>query len=226
MGYQALGDDVSAGRAAAACGTALGHAAGGVSRALALLVPYWGSLQDRADATESLLMLARVLGMIYRQAGRYADAQRVVETRIRLAQAVGHDDDLVDALNVLGVGYLQTGAPYLGSLLARAAADLARQRALPTALARALSNLSTDAMTSDVPAAVQLATEGVAAAQKSGSSDMIAFTTVNAASARWTTGRWAEIDALLQERARRRHPRGARGGRVRSLGEARADRRR
>ena len=200
-GYEALGDEVGAGRAAAAYGAALVQGRGDLTTALPVLEPHWASLQRRDDATSALLPLASVLSIAYRQNGRHRDAQALVDARIRLAQAGGEMDDLADALNELGVGYLQTGAPFVGKVVLRSAAELARQRGLPTALARALNNLGTEAIASDAVEAIQVQTEAVTAARQSGASSWISLTAANLSLAHWTRGSWSEIDALLAEPA-------------------------
>jgi class 3 adenylate cyclase/tetratricopeptide (TPR) repeat protein len=198
-GYTAAGDPIGAGRAAAAMGTALSVGLGDTASSVGVLEAHWTALQGVEGATNSLLRLSRILGITYRQMARYAEAQAMVETRIRLAQAMGADDEMPDALNELGVGYLQTGAPYVGRVLATAAADLARQQGQPVALARALNNLGSELIAIDLASATSNGAAALAAARQSGASSWIALTMANLMTTGWTSGRWDLVDDLLAE---------------------------
>jgi class 3 adenylate cyclase/tetratricopeptide (TPR) repeat protein len=199
--YELVGDDVGAGRAAAAQGSALIQGRGDNAQAMVLLERYWQALDGRGDATSALLPLARILAIALRQNGRHADAQPLVDARVKLAEAAGNMDDLADALNEKGVGYQQTGAPFIAKVLLESAADLARRRGLPVTLARALNNLGVDALARDIPAAVRIIREAVTAARQSGAAGWISLASANLVVALWTQGSWSEIDPMLQDPA-------------------------
>jgi class 3 adenylate cyclase/tetratricopeptide (TPR) repeat protein len=196
--FDELGDPVSAGNAAAAHAGALIFVSGDNAAAMAIAEPRWQALRGREDATRALLALGSVLG---NARGRSSlDTYDIDLARVRLADRLGDPGELANAFTSLSVNFALIGARSLSNVLLHAAADLARRHHQPTALARALLNLTVDLMLDDIDSAIDVGREAVSAARSTGVSVWISYAEINLLLALWSRGSWQEAEQLLAER--------------------------
>jgi hypothetical protein len=159
--YDAMGDPLSAAKAAAAHATAL-TGDGDNAGAIDITEPRWDALLDVPDADEALLELGRVLCQV--AARVKAERRDVLDRRLQIAERIGAPDEIADALTALALSYSVLGSPHTSRTLMSAAADLARAHHFPVALARCLSNLTVDYNLIDLSRAVEVGREAVEAA--------------------------------------------------------------
>jgi len=189
-------DPVAAGRAAAAHGMAM-ILSGDNAGAAALVEPRWEALADREGADRARLVLGRVITMARTRVGH--DARDVQDTRIRLAEKVGDQEELADAITALSVNYGISGSPTLSRVLMEASADIARRQHYPVSLSRTLSNLTVEYTMEDLPRAIGIGREAVEVATRSGVAIWNSYTRVNLLLALWTAGRWDEAVDLMDD---------------------------
>ena len=192
--FEALGDPVGAGIAAAAHARVLcdqGDNEGG----LAVAEPWWDRLQGHPDADQALLVLSDA--MITCKLRMSHDIRDLNEARVRLAERLGKVDAIAGAFSSLGLHYATQGLMSFAQALLEASANMARDQHRPAALARALLNLTAFMNSDDVPAALDKGREALAAASTAGASIWISFARVNLAIALFERGLWGELEELL-----------------------------
>lgn len=201
--FDDLGDEVAAGRSAALHAHALVFRFGDNAKAVAIAEPRYESLKGREDATTALLSLVTVLSGA---GGRLSHDTRVLdEARIRLAEKVGDQGELADALTGMSVNYGMSGMATLARILLEAAANLARENHQPAPLARSLLNLTVDRMLNDLDKAVEVGREAVSVAMRTGTTVWISYAEVNLLLALWNRGDWAEAAEILSTALSVRH---------------------
>ena len=192
--FDILGDDASAGRAAAAWARAV-SLAGDPAAGLELAEPRFDSLRDRTDAERAALELG--LAVTSAQLGLGLDMRETIDLRMRLADRLGEQGELAQALAELSLHYSNTGAFGVGRIFVEASARHAREHQLPSALARALVNLTASAQSMDLVEAAEFAQESLAASNRSGITNMRATAEANLVLVMSVAGRWSELDAEL-----------------------------
>ena len=194
--YDEMGDAVSAAKAAAAHGSALtpdGDNAG----AIALVEPRWDALVDVPGADKALLALGKVL---CQAAARFGDPRRdVLDRRLQIAERIGDQEELADALTALALSYSMLGSPLTSRTVMSAAADLARTNHFPVALSRCLSNLTVEYNLIDLPRAVEVGREAVEVAGRAGIALWMSFTDANLTLALMAAGEWDALDESLAQ---------------------------
>ncbi len=199
--YEALGDQVGGGRAAALAGTAFARGVGDNAKAIDLMQPHWDRLVGRAGAEEALILLAYELARAHQDRAEIDEAQPFLERHLRLAEASGNPQHVVSAHLALGFGYANTRAPLTALSLYKAAAELAREQRLPASLARALMNSATEILPRDVQQAIEVDREALASAKQSGVVTYVLFSAANLCLALWTGGGWDELTQVLSDHA-------------------------
>jgi class 3 adenylate cyclase/tetratricopeptide (TPR) repeat protein len=193
--FDAVGDPVGAGMAAARLGLTVVRGLGDPERARSLLEPRWEALQERRDADPTLLALAEAMVSCYMWLS--LDPSDLVEERMRLARRLGDDAALADSLNALGLHYQDLGLPPAARILLKAAADMARTARRPYVLARALVNLTGVLLDEDLEQAVVPAQEALASATQVGDDLLLSHARVGLAEVQLHRGVWSEVDDLL-----------------------------
>ena len=199
--FDALGDPVAAGHAAAAHAIALGSGLGDNVQAMSVAKPRWQALLGSDDATLALLDLSRAISSA--GARLKVDTRDVLETRIKLAERIGDAGELADSFTGLSIHYGTSGASSLAGVLLEAAADLARTNHQPAALARSLLNLTVHRMLDDLDKAVEVGREAVLVASRTGVSMWISYSKINLLLALWGRGNWTEAEEILGNQSRR-----------------------
>jgi class 3 adenylate cyclase/tetratricopeptide (TPR) repeat protein len=194
VAFDALGDDVSAGRAAAAWARAV-IVSGDPAAGLELCQPRFDALRERDDAARAALELS--LAVSSAQTGLGLDPREALDLRMRLADRLGEQGELAEALAVLSLHYTTTAAFGVGRIFLEASARHSREHQLPGALARALVNLAAAAQTTDLVEAAEFAHESLAAANRAGITNMLATSQANLVLVLSAAGRWTELDAAL-----------------------------
>ena len=192
--FDSRGDAVNAGRAAGAQAIALGFL-GDNAQALSVAEPRWQELLGQGGAAVAQLTLARAIASSRSRMGK--DVREILEARIKLAENVGDAGELADCFTGLSIHYGTVGAISLARVLLESAADLARTHHQPTALARALLNLTVSRMLDDLGKAVEVGNEAVSAALEIGVPIWISYSQVNLAIALWASGKWEEAAEIL-----------------------------
>ena len=185
--FDSRGDAVNAGRAVAAQAIAVGFL-GDNAQALAVAEPRWEQLLGRRDAVVAQLALTKAIISSRSRVG--IDVRDMLEARIRLAEKIGDAGELADCFTGLSIHYGTTGASSLARILLESAADLARTEHQPTALARALLNLTVSRMLDDLDKAVEVGHQAVSAATEIGVSIWISYSQLNLLIALWARGNW------------------------------------
>ena len=193
--YDGLGDPVSSGLAAAAHGTALSMS-GDNAGAVAVVEPRWDALLDMPGADTALLALGKPLTQAV---GRLGDERRdVLDRRIQIAEKIGDQEELADALTALSASYSFLAAPETARILMAAAADMARTHHFPAALARCLSNLTVEYNRDDLEKALEVGREAVDVAARAGVAVWRDYTEANLMLALLASGSWSELDERLE----------------------------
>jgi tetratricopeptide (TPR) repeat protein len=200
QGFDAVGDPVGAGMAAARLGLTVVRGLGDPERARSLLEPRWTALHDRRDADPTLLALAEALASCYLWLS--LDPSEMVEERMRLARRLGDDAAFADSLNALGLHYQDLGLPPVARILLQASADMARTVRRPYVLTRALVNLTGVLHEQDLELAVAPAQEALVSATQIGDDLMLSHARVGLASVQLHRGMWSEVDDLLAQEYR------------------------
>ncbi len=193
--YDASGDAVAAGLAAAARGLALASS-GDNAGALEVVRPRWEALLDQPGADLALLELAKVIGLA---SSRVLGSERrdVLDRRIMIAERVGNRAHLADSLTALALSYSSMGSSETATILMGAAATLARNAHQPVALARCLSNLASEYNAFDLARGVEAAREGVEVADQCGVAMWQYYADGNLLLALLASGQWRELESLL-----------------------------
>ncbi len=194
--FDDLGDAPGAGAAAAAQATALAAGLGDNQGARDVAEPRWAALAGRADAVRARILLARVVATARQRLG--VDNADVLEERMRLDEQVDDRADLAGCYIELSRHYTAVGATSLTRVLLEAAADLGRRTHAPGALARALSDLTSEYVNEDLDRAVAYGSEGVAAATAAGEQHALLYCRLNLALALWARGDWSELADLAE----------------------------
>ena len=197
--FEALGDPVNAGIAAAAHAKALCDGKGDNEGGAAVAQSWWDRLQGRPGSDAALLSLS--FPLITCRLRLSQDVRDLNEARIRIAERLGRGEVIVDSVGSLGVHYASQGLITFAQLLLEAAADMARRQHRPAALARALLNVTAFMNADDVAQAVDKGREALAAASTAGAVIWISFARVNLALALIERGLWDELEELLAEGA-------------------------
>ena len=192
--FDELGDPVAAGLAAAAHAQILGYD-GDNEGALAVAQPRWAQLEGRRDADRTMMALGEAL--ISGSSRLSRDFREIAEKRLGIAERNGAYDVIADSMLALGVHYSNVGLTSLFRALQKAGADMARTQRRPTVLARALVNLTSDAINDELDEAVAYGQEALSVASGAGVALWISFARINLAIALLERGDWADLDALL-----------------------------
>jgi class 3 adenylate cyclase len=192
--FDALGDDLSAGRAAAAWARAV-TVSGDPTVALELGRPRFDALREREDAGRAALELS--LAVSNAEIALGLDPREAIDVRMRLADRLGEPGELAEALAVLSLHYSTTGAFGVGRIFLEASARHAREHELPVALARALVNLAAFAQSTDLVEAADFAHESLAVCARAGNTNLLAVAQANLVLVLSCSGRWTELDAAL-----------------------------
>ncbi|HET7689696.1 MAG TPA: adenylate/guanylate cyclase domain-containing protein [Nocardioidaceae bacterium] len=194
--FDALGDRVSAARSVATWAHAVSWA-GDPARAIEMARERFEEMQSREDGKQAALDLAAVLGGAMGSLGE--DTLQILDTRLRLADAVGDINELADSLAALSLLYANTSAVRVSRIYQQAANSLAKEHQLMTPLARSLVNFTADMVGVNLADAIELGREAIAASIRAGSRNQQAFAIVNLAVALNAAGRWDELDVLMTE---------------------------
>lgn len=192
--FDALGDDVAAGRATAAWARALAMV-GDHAASMELSRPRFDALRDREDAARATLELSLALSGSESALGM--DPHDTLDVRMRLADRLGEPGALADGLRVLSTHYFVTGAPGVGRILLEAAANLAREHQLAGALGGAVTNLGSSEMAADLEASAAYSREAITVLTRAGLKSQVAIAQANLATVLMAAGRWDELDAHL-----------------------------
>ena len=187
--FDAAGDPVTAGLAAAAHGNALALS-GDNAGALSVVEPRWEALVDRPGADEALLPLAKVIGLSSVLVAR----RDVLDRRLQIAERIGDRQHLAEALNSLA----STTRPKVSTrrrascCWPRPTSRVRRTIPWPWPGASRTSAPSTSAPTSTR----RYRSRGklVDTAKLSGVAVMRDYSTANLMLARFASGRWDEIE--------------------------------
>jgi len=193
--FDALGEEVDAGLAAARQAIALALGGGDVEVARALLEPRWERLKARHDADTTLLALTGAMTVVYRQLSMAT--RDIVEERLRIAERAGATDAVADGFAALANHYAFVGIPSLTLALLGAGAEIARAERWPVQLARALINLDALLINDDLDRAVVFGREALAVGVATGNSYSRSFARVNLALTLLALGEWAELEECL-----------------------------
>lgn len=193
--FEARGDVVDAGHAAAAQSLALGFL-GDNARAVAVAQPHWDAVSERRDADVAQLALTRSMSSANSRMG--IDNRDLLERRIKLAEKVGDLGEVANCFTGLSIHYGTVGAISLARVLLEAAAEMSRVNHQPGSLSRALLNLTASRMLDDLDKAVDIGHEAVSVATETGVAIWLGYSQVNLIIALWTSGRWAEADEMLK----------------------------
>jgi class 3 adenylate cyclase/tetratricopeptide (TPR) repeat protein len=199
-GFDALGDAVGAGLAAARLGLTVVRGLGDPDRARTLVEPRWEELKGRRDADLTMLALAETMVTCYLWLS--LDPSHLIEERMRLALRVGDDAALADSLNALALHYQDIGLPPVARILLQASADLARNARQGFELARALVNLTSAMAEVSHDLALAPAREALECATQLGDNLMLSHARVGLAQVQLHRGVWSEVDQLLAEEYR------------------------
>ncbi len=198
--YLAVGDEAGRIRVAGILASALIDL-GRNAEIIEQLRPLWDSVTERPDTIRPLLDIGRGLSAAYLGLGERDAATATLERRVRLAEGLGDPGYLADIVGAMGVAYWTRGAPFVGTVLLRASAELGRAHGNQLIVARALSNLAAVHLPDDVDVATEYGTGAVESATRSGVMSYIGVAASNLALALWTAGRWRELQEHLD-----RHP--------------------
>jgi class 3 adenylate cyclase len=193
--FDELGDEAAAALAAARHAEALGTGLGDNEQALAVAEPRWTSLRGREGAEEALLALGQAITGSRLRLSR--DIRDCAEEQLRLAGRVGAGSAEADALIALSIHFTNAGLPTLSRLLLREGAEMARAQHRPTVLARALINLTVEAMAESVARAVEYGREALDVAMTTGAPSWLEFARANLALALLEQGDWDALDAVV-----------------------------
>jgi tetratricopeptide (TPR) repeat protein len=185
--FDDLGDEVNAGRAAAAQAEAWMRT-GDNAAAIAVAAPRWQALQGRQDADPALLSLATVLTRAHLRLSDHDAAGSYAEQMLLLAEGAKDHQALATALLRIGTRYMGIGAPAAAKLTYEDAAEVAREHDLLDPLGSILINLAALLNSRDLPAAMNYAREAEAVARRSGTQFDIDFAVCNHLIASWQTG--------------------------------------
>ena len=156
--FDALGDPVAAGDAAAAHGSALTRT-GNSAAAAAIVEPRWHALCDEVGADRTLVQLAYILG---RAMGRDWPGEHFwLDRRTLVSERLGDPAEISAAWRALSVHFVYAGAPATGMVLLEAAVGLARDHHLPRALTHGLINLASSYNLVDLERAVRVGREAL-----------------------------------------------------------------
>ena len=195
--FDALGDEVQAGRAVAVLALALTWGLADYEQALAVARERYDALRGRDDAGQAEMDLSNaMLGALLRSGG---DVREVAEQSARLADRVGDESDVADSYISLGLHYTIAGPRRLGRILLEAAADLARSNHDNRTLIRALTNLNADWTQDDVARASELGRESIEVGHRLGDRSWTSAALVNLIIAMYPHGDWDEALAWMGE---------------------------
>ena len=199
-GFDAIGDPVGAGMAAARMGLTVVRGLGDPERARTLVEPRWEELHGRRDADPTLLALAEAMVTCY--LWQSLDPSRLIEERMRIAQRLGDDAALADSLNALALHYQDIGLAPVARILLRASADIARTARQTYVLARALVNLTSAVAEESYELAIAPAEDALATATQLGDDLMLSHARLGLAAVQVHRGLWSELDGLLSQEYR------------------------
>ena len=200
QGFDAVGDPVGAGMAAARLGLTVIRGLGDPERARTLMEPRWEVLSERRDADPTRLALAEAMVSCYLWLS--LDPSDLVDERMRLAHRLGDDAALADSLNALALHYQDLGLPPVARILLQASADMARAARRTHVLTRALINLTGVLVEDDLASAVAPAQEALASATQLGDELLLSHARVGLAEVQLHQAVWSEVDELLAQEYR------------------------
>jgi class 3 adenylate cyclase/tetratricopeptide (TPR) repeat protein len=199
--YQAHGDPIGAGRAAAIHGRTLSRGFGDHTGAEEIMLPHWQALSARPDAASALQLLAYGLDAAYTDRGDFRGGAEYRERLLRIAEASGDLEQMATSWTATGLYYMSTGAPRTARTLLSQTAQVARDIGSPAVLARALLNLGVDTLPEDPAEAARLGREAMAAAKLSGVAAWEHYSRLNLMLALWVSGEWDELSSLILDPA-------------------------
>ncbi|HET7901794.1 MAG TPA: adenylate/guanylate cyclase domain-containing protein [Candidatus Nanopelagicales bacterium] len=185
--YDALGQALPAGRAAAEHARALSYL-GDNAGAIEVASPRWEGLQGIADAEPVLLTLAESLSRAANRQGDRDARDRYTRELLLLAEALGDPEALATAQIEMGIAYASIGAPATARASYETAVEIARQHGVPTALARALATLGGMLNSREVGVALTRSTEATEVARRAGLRTQLDLATGNLIIGSWIAG--------------------------------------
>ena len=188
--YDALRDDVQAGRAVAVLARAAIYGMADHDFAVAACRERLDALRGRDDAGAAELDLSMAMHSALLRSG--GPIREVAEQTARLAERVGDESHVADSYIGLGLHYTVAGPRRLGRILLEAAADIARSTHDNDILIRALTNLNADWTQDDVARAVELGREATEVGRRLGDRTWTSVAVVNLVIAAYPHGDWDE----------------------------------
>lgn len=194
--FDQLEQPAEAGRAAATHAMALAWQ-GDNTGAIKIAGPRWEALETTDDADAALLALANCLAFAHAGLGRYDAMAPYADRAMLVAEAANDPTALSQALRQMARRYSVRGAQVTALALARAAAEIARDRGLWDALSMALVIQVSIQLSRDLAGALANSQEGMAAARRSGVRATIDSSLTNHLLAHWVAGRLTGARDLL-----------------------------
>ena len=198
IGYDAIGDQVDAGRAAAAQANALNYL-GENAAAIEVAESRWQLLRSIAGAEPALLALADTWSVAAFALGDMDVAGMQSRRMLRLAEGLADQEALARALRSEGRVNLSIGAAKTAAIQLTAAAAIAREGLFYEPLARALVSFSAIQNSRDLTAAISHAEEAIEIARRLGMQPVVDHATLNHLIGLWAAGRLDAVDNTVTE---------------------------
>ncbi len=203
--YDALGDQVRAGRAVALLAHSMVVGRSELEAAESLAQERLELVQGREEAAAVELQLIGAVVTARLRAG--ADFHEAAMREVRLADRVGDASDIAGSYMTLALHYVIRGPHALGRILLEHAADMAREARDARLLVRALTNLNANLTQEDAARAVECGQDACRAAAQLGDRSWQSNSAVNLLMAQFVLGDWdgalATLDGVALDRGER-----------------------
>ena len=146
---------------------------------------------------QALALVAKHYGAAMLALGEQQALAALLDRWVLIAEGLGGEADLAEALGSMGLVYWTRGAPFIGRQLLESSAELALANGLTMIAARALSNLAALAVANDLNQALEYGLAAREQCLKSGRAGYIQLSATNYGIALWTAGRWDELETVL-----------------------------
>jgi tetratricopeptide (TPR) repeat protein len=196
--HDAAGRPLDAARTCALIGRALMHKQQ-LSEAVALLTPRYEALKNRTDADTVLLVLTEILGQTHNYLGETSIGRGYVERMLLIAEATKDMERVVVAMTHWSNLWIVGGMPTAGRAVLARAVELARELHQPSALLRPLVNTAAFYAAQNLSVALAAAEEARHLARQSGNRPLEAIAEVNTLVGMWSSGRWRDAQAILEQ---------------------------